>query len=146
MRAALKREMKDKACIAAPGETPPPYDIVVWEHGGLKPAAVPISARALVVRGEDAGRALEHCRCEMVITYGFGMRDTLTPSSMLDEGCVVSLQRGLVTLDGEAVEPREVPVGHLTGEVETRMAVAAVCLLLSEKEKIDGIAGNISFS
>lgn len=133
VRAALEEVLRGKARVVAPGERPPPYDVVVWERGGKKPVP-PLCTRALVVRGEDAGRALKRCRCEMVLTYGFGVRDTLTPSAILGEGCVLSLQRGLVTLDGEEVEPREVPAGRLTGEAETRMAVAAVCLLLGEAQ------------
>lgn len=147
VRAALKKEVQQKALVTTPCETPPPYDVVVWAQNPCPPQTMQLSARALAVCGENAGPALEHCQCDMVVTYGFSVRDTLTPSATLGEGRVVSLQRGLVTLDGASVEPMEVPVGHLSGDMETRMAVTAVCLLLGdEQKKSSDLSGNISLS
>lgn len=147
VRAALQAAVGPKALVTAPCETPPPYDVVVWAQNPCPPQTMSLSARALTVCGENASPALEHCRCDMVVTYGFSVRDTLTPSATLGEGRVVSLQRGLMTLDGRSVEPMEVPVGHLCGDMETRMAVAAVCLLLgAEQQKNESNAGNISLS
>ena len=147
VRAALQKAVRGRALVAAPDEAPPPYDVVVWAQNPCPPQIMPLSAHALAVCGENAAPALERCRCDMVVTYGFSVRDTLTPSATLGEGRVVSLQRSLTTLDGQSVGPMEVPVGHLCGDMETRMAVTAVCLLLG-CGPADGRqnAGNISLS
>lgn len=146
VRAALEKAVGGRALVTAPGEAPPPYDIVVWAQNPCPSQTMPLTAHALAVCGENAGQALSQTRCDMVVTYGFSVRDTLTPSSTLDEGRVVALQRGLIALDGAAVEPTELSVSSLSGDMETRMAVAAVCLLLGSHEKNGGKAGNISFS
>lgn len=86
---------------------------------------------------EDAVRALKKS-CMQAVTCGFSRRDTLTFSSFGGEEAVVSLQRALTTLDGEQLEPREIPV-RLGGEPEKGnggeyavLAAAAVLLLCGE--------------
>ncbi len=146
LAAALTNSVGNLAHVVRPQQQPGEYDIVVWAQNPSPRQSLSLRAKALAVCGENAADALAHCTCGVVVTYGFSLRDTLTPSATLGEGQVLSLQRGIVTLDGAAVEPMEIPVNRLSGEMETRMAVAAVRLLLGADENNDKSAANISFS
>ena len=129
VRAALEKAVGTHALVVTPQQQPPPYDIVVWAQNPCPDQLMPLSARALAVSGDCVPQALAHCRCSMVLTYGFSSRDTLTPSATLGEDRVMSLQRGLVTLNGCTVEPMELR-GTACADAETDMAVTAVRLLL----------------
>lgn len=78
---------------------------------------------------EDAVRLLQKC-CLQTVTCGMSLRDTLTFSSIGGETAVVSLQRALVTLKGETVEPREIPVRFGNGHGQYALLAAVAVLLL----------------
>lgn len=67
-----------------------------------------------------------------VITCGLDRRCTLTASSLLQEGGLATLQRGLRTLGGEEVQPREVPLSGLPGPVDRKLTAAAILLLVGK--------------
>ena len=68
---------------------------------------------------------------EYVITYGMSPRDTVTASSISDDGIVITLQRELVTLSGEVLERQDLPnMPLLMPTVEKTMAVLSVFLLI----------------
>ena len=98
----LIRERELDARLAAEGEA---WDLFVDQQGG--------------VRG--GGQA---------ITCGLDRRDTLTASSLLQEGGMAALQREMHTLSGRTVQPREVPLAGLHGSIPQRLTAAAVLLLL----------------
>ncbi|MBQ4578263.1 MAG: hypothetical protein IJA84_04290 [Clostridia bacterium] len=67
------------------------------------------------------------------ITCGMDRRDTLTVSSLLQNGGMATLQRQIHTLDGRPIEPRELSLEGLSGEIGQKLTAAALLLLLDEK-------------
>ena len=65
-----------------------------------------------------------------VITCGLDRRDTLTVSSLLQEGGMAALQREMCTLSGQMIQPREVPLEGLRGPIDQKLTAAAVLLML----------------
>ena len=68
-----------------------------------------------------------------VITCGLDRRETVTVSSLLQEGGLAALQRTVRTLKGAVIEPRELSLEGLEGTVEEKLAAAALLVLLGEK-------------
>ena len=68
-----------------------------------------------------------------VITSGLDRRETVTVSSLLQEGGLAALQRTVRTLQGAVIEPRELSLEGLEGTVEEKLAAAALLVLLGEK-------------
>lgn len=92
--------------------------IVLPGHGELPPgpyhtAVVPPSA---------------HVTAKQTVTYGMGAQNTITLSSRSDEGCLLSLQRGIVTLDGRRLERQEIPLPPLP-KPEAALAAAGALLV-----------------
>ncbi|MDR1736867.1 MAG: hypothetical protein LBR85_08395 [Oscillospiraceae bacterium] len=64
-----------------------------------------------------------------LITYGMGARETLTYSSISPDGCVLSLQREIVTLRGLRLERQDIPLGCAPGVFgEVLLALAGALL------------------
>ena len=66
---------------------------------------------------------------EQVISVGRGSKNTVTVSSLQGERAMVSLQRTIVSLDGEQVEPCEVALA-LKGEAALFETLASAAVLL----------------
>ncbi len=49
-------------------------------------------------------------RAQIVYTCGFSKHDCMSFSSVLDEQCMISLNRAIKTLDGHLIEPFEMPI------------------------------------
>ncbi|MCL2003236.1 MAG: hypothetical protein FWG72_04425 [Oscillospiraceae bacterium] len=92
--------------IVLPGHGDPP-------KGAYQTAVVPSSA---------------HVTAKQTVTYGLGGKNTVTLSSRSDEGCLLSLQRDIVTLDGARLERQEIPLPPLP-KPETALAAAGALLV-----------------
>lgn len=67
---------------------------------------------------------------EYAISYGMSPRETITVSSLSQEGAVISLQRELVTLAGEVLEQQELPkIPLMNASPEHVMTIAGALLL-----------------
>lgn len=69
-----------------------------------------------------------------VITCGLDRRCTLTASSLLQEGGLATLQRGMRTLFGGEIQPREVSLENLPGPMDRKLTAAAILLLLDAEK------------
>jgi hypothetical protein len=69
-----------------------------------------------------------HVTAKQTITYGMGSQNTVTLSSRSDTGCLLSLQRGIVTLEGKRIERQEIPLPPLS-QPEPALALAAELLV-----------------
>jgi hypothetical protein len=92
--------------------------IVMPDHGKLpegayQTAVVPPSA---------------HVTAKQTVTYGLGAKNTITLSSRSDEGCLLSLQRDIVTLDGSRLERQEILLPPLK-QPEKALAAAGALLV-----------------
>ena len=66
-----------------------------------------------------------------VVSYGLTPRDSLTLSSLGQDGLCLALQREVVTLAGRSLEPQETPLRGFAGaEPELVLAWAGVMLLV----------------
>lgn len=75
--------------------------------------------------------SLNALKTDYVISYGMSARDTITASSISEDGVLISLQRELVTLNGEIVERQELPAIPLKHSTPERiMSVRGALLLL----------------
>jgi len=92
--------------------------VVMPDHGELpggayQTAVVPPSA---------------HVTAKQTITYGLGAQNTITLSSRSGDGCLLSLQRDVITLDGKRLERQEIPLPPLP-RPETALAAAGALLV-----------------
>lgn len=73
-----------------------------------------------------------------VVTVGMSSKDAITFSSHEGEEWVVSLQRSLLNLKGEVVEPMEIPVS-LAGwkDEEEILSFAAILMLLGQTDQVE---------
>jgi len=62
------------------------------------------------------------------VTYGFGPQNTITLSSRAEDGCLLSLQRDIITTAGRRLERQEIPLPPLE-KPETALAVAGALLV-----------------
>jgi len=85
-----------------------------------------IVCRLLLAPG-DCCPGPEWVRAETVISYGLSPRDSLTLSSLTEP--VLCVQRSLPRLDGEAVDPQELPLPLLPGPAEALLPVLGLRLL-----------------
>jgi hypothetical protein len=81
--------------------------------GAYQTAVVPPSARVTA---------------KQTVTYGFGPQNTITLSSRSEDGCLLSLQRDIVTTAGERLERQEIPLPPLETP-ETGLAAAGALLV-----------------
>ena len=70
--------------------------------------------------------ATGHCR---LLDYGFSLRDSLTFSSLSEKQAVVALQRPLLLLTGEMLEPVEFPVA-LRGKIDADLLLSTAAVFL----------------
>lgn len=92
------------------------------------------AARVLVASGESAADAARACGADIVISVGADMRNTVTPSSVMDGG-MAALQREITSLGGQRVEPREIDLSAISGSIDEKMAVAAAMLIIDPQAK-----------
>ncbi|MDR1693458.1 MAG: hypothetical protein LBR72_08890 [Oscillospiraceae bacterium] len=64
---------------------------------------------------------------KQTITYGLGAKNTVTLSSRDRDGCMLALQRDIVTLSGELLERQEIPLPPLKSP-EWALAAAGALL------------------
>lgn len=89
-----------------------------------------LSAKCILMPG-DLIECFKAVKSDYVISYGMSPRDTITASSISDDGVQISLQRELVTLKGEVVERQELPLIPLKHSTPERiMTVLGAVLLL----------------
>jgi hypothetical protein len=69
-----------------------------------------------------------HVTAKQTVTYGLGARNTITLSSRSEDGCMLSLQRDIVTLDGRRLERQEIPLPPVS-RPETALAAAGALLV-----------------
>ena len=69
--------------------------------------------------------------CMQTVTCGLSQKDTVTFSSIEQDSAVVSLQRGILRLDGKSIEPVEVPVRFGGSHAQYAVLSAVAVLLLS---------------
>jgi hypothetical protein len=93
--------------------------VVLPEHGVLpggayQTAVVPPSANVTA---------------KQTVTYGLGSQNTLTLSSRGEDGCMMSLQRDIITLGGLRLERQEIPLPP-TPHPEAALAAAGALLVI----------------
>ena len=73
-----------------------------------------------------------------VITFGFNSKSTITASSVEDI-FLICLQRKIVNVFGEVIEPQELKVkiddGKLSNSSHNLMGIASILLIYGKKEK-----------
>ena len=84
-------------------------DLVVVSPDLIQVPSAPTACRALLAPGSLAHLAGE-LSAAWVVSYGLTPRDTLTFSSLRQDTLCLALQRGLVTLSGDCLEPQEWPL------------------------------------
>jgi hypothetical protein len=84
----------------------------------------------LLAPGNWGSLAAKRVAAERVIGYGLASRDSLTFSSLGEEGAVLCVQRRLLRPDGGTVEPQELPLPPLTLAPEDALAVLGTWLLV----------------
>ncbi len=102
----------------------------VWDLGIIAPGYTGVSrgrCRALLVPGDMEKWGV---KADMVITYGMSSKDTVTLSSIDGDECIVAVQRGFDTLNGDTVEPQELPVRRHGLAPEKAAAVTGAAILL----------------
>ncbi|NLO47788.1 MAG: hypothetical protein GX111_05645 [Clostridiales bacterium] len=88
-----------------------------------------LSAKCILLPGTLLD-SLNGVESDYVITYGMSPRDTVTASSISDDGIVITLQRELVTLSGEILERQDLPKMPLRLPPPEKMMVVISALLL----------------
>lgn len=81
----------------------------------------------------DNTKAADMLRAQgtQTVTCGLSQKDTITFSSLENDRAVVSLQRGLVALDGSELLPVEIPVTFNDSHSEYPILASTAVLLLS---------------
>lgn len=105
-------------------------DLLIISPDARPDARRTISAKCILMPGAllDSFKAV---KSDYVISYGMSPKDTITASSISDDGVQISLQRELVTLKGEIVERQELPLIPLKRSTPERiMTVRGAILLL----------------
>lgn len=68
-----------------------------------------------------------------VITCGLSRRDTLTFSSLTEDGCVISLQRNITRFNGKTAEPMDFPCQYTKNDNPYAVLSAHLILILLGK-------------
>ena len=117
------------------------YDLLVvapdWPVS--RPVPPGLTCRALLLPGR-LGPLAGDLEAGWVVSYGLTPRDSLTLSSLGQDGLCLALQREVVTLAGRSLEPQETPLRGFAGtEPELVLAWAGVMLLVGVPvEKLSG--------
>lgn len=110
------------------------WDLLVLTRAGcaaLAAGAVACGCGTLLLPGDrGAPAALGRIRAERVVGYGLSPRDSLTFSSLSENGAVLCVQRALTRPDGGTVEEQELPLPSLKLPPEDALAVLGMRLLL----------------
>lgn len=69
-----------------------------------------------------------HVTAKQIVSYGLGSQNTITLSSRNDDGCMLALQRDIVTLSGALLERQEIPLPPLT-HPENALAASGALLI-----------------
>lgn len=128
------------------------YDLLVvapdWPVS--RPVPPGLTCRALLLPGR-LGPLAGDLEAGWVMSYGLTPRDSLTLSSLGQDGLCLALQREVVTLAGRSLEPQETPLRGFAGaEPELVLAWAGVMLLVGvpveriSRYDFDGSAVDIS--
>lgn len=96
-----------------------------------------LNTNSLLLPGGSDPSIAKRIPALQLIGYGFSPRDTLTLSSFARSERMVCLQRSLLTVWGELLEPQELPLSAaLSGLSEEQALLAAgICLLSCEKHR-----------
>ncbi|CDZ23677.1 hypothetical protein CCDG5_0546 [[Clostridium] cellulosi] len=92
---------------------------------------IPPSFFAIIDSDNTKAADLLSSQGNQTITCGLSQKDTITFSSLENDRAVVSLQRGLVALDGSEILPVEIPVTFNTTHSEYAILASTAVLLLS---------------
>ena len=84
-------------------------DLLIISPGAKPDTRRTLRAKCILMPG-DLLNSFKAVESDYVISYGMSPRDTITASSISDDGVQISLQRELVTLKGEVVERQELPL------------------------------------
>jgi hypothetical protein len=105
-------------------------DLLIISPGAKPDTRRTLRAKCILMPG-DLLNSFKAVESDYVISYGMSPRDTITASSISDDGVQISLQRELVTLKGEVVERQELPLVPLKRSTPERiMSVRGATLLL----------------
>ena len=126
------------------------YDLLLVAPDWCGPLPAGLTCRALLWPGR-LGPLTEALEAGWVVSYGLTPRDSLTLSSLGQDGLCLALQREVVTLAGRSLEPQETPLRGFAGaEPELVLAWAGVMLLVGvpveriSRYDFDGSAVDIS--
>lgn len=76
---------------------------------------------------------------ETVITCGMSGVSTFTFSSMNDGGCVLCLQRAVVSFDGKIIQPQEIPVSLVGSAAEHDKLILLLAFAVLARQNITTI-------
>lgn len=114
------------------GETD--WDLLALTRSGCKQlSAVPdllLRCGTLLLPGDCGALTQRQIHAERVVGFGLSPRDSLTFSSLGEDGAVLCIQRALLRPDGGRVEPQELPLGTPPCAPEELLAVMGIRLLL----------------
>lgn len=90
---------------------------------------VPNSFKGIVYSGDKNGLRLLQNTGITTLTCGMSERDTLILSSITENTASVCLQRKIITINGNVIEPREYPI-RLKNKITDYALLAAIGILL----------------
>lgn len=73
------------------------------------------------------------------ICCGAGPKDTVSLSANMNERVCISLQRKIVTLSGNIIEPMEIAINHITSEDPYTLPAVCAALLVCDIKPLGGI-------
>lgn len=106
-----------------------PALLVICQNAKTACALKKIKCTVALLPGSQAPELLESIDAECVVTYGMSARDSITASSIRDDGIVMAVLRELPKLDGGIEERREIAV-HGEETPEKLMAAAGALLIM----------------
>ena len=65
-----------------------------------------------------------------VITFGFNSKSTITASSVTDESILLCVQRNVVLINGNQMEPQEISIRKVEEKLPTNIMLGIATLLL----------------
>ena len=131
IRAAVRTVLAERGSGPIFGRSGAEPALLVVSPGAIRRRrSLPERCGVLLVPG-DGGDAVRTVRAGCAVSYGGSCRDSLTISSREKTRIVAAIQRGLVTVQGEAVECQEFTLVLAPGRDErTVLAVAGTLILL----------------
>lgn len=89
-----------------------------------------LCAQNVLLPGDTPARLAASLRAQQAVGYGLSARDTLTFSVLSGAGRLLCLQRSVLTLDGELLEPQELPLSPAFAALSDEDALLAAGLRL----------------